>query len=62
VELIGKAVDHVMVSGLVAKELRSFYAIWRQIPAAARVNNQQKLSLAEMLKPWCRGANMAVVR
>lgn len=55
VELIGKAVDHVMVSGLVAKELRSFYAIWRQIPAAARVNNQQKLTLAEMLKPWCRG-------
>jgi len=54
-ELIGNAVDHVMVSGLVPKELRSIFAIWRQIPAAARVKHDQKLSLSELLQPWVRG-------
>ncbi|EPR8095382.1 conjugal transfer protein TraB [Pseudomonas aeruginosa] len=55
VEQLGAAVDHVMVSGTIPKELRTMTAILRQVPLPARTSADQKLGLAELLRPWCNG-------
>lgn len=55
VKRISEAVDHVMTSGLVPHELRTFTAIVRHIPRPARVSAEDSSSLVELLMPWCHG-------
>ena len=55
VKRISEAVDHVMTSGVVPLELRTFTAIMRHIPRPARVSAEDSSSLVELLKPWCHG-------
>jgi len=55
VERIGHAVDHVMVSGTIPLEYRSITAIVQHIPHPARTQADQKMSLVDLLRPWCQG-------
>lgn len=55
VERLGAAVDHVMCTNLIPQNLRSITAIARQIPRPARTHAEQRLSLAELIEPWCKG-------
>lgn len=52
IEQINNAVDHVM-SDRIAKPLRTFSAIYQQIPKPAPVHGKDAFTLAELLAPWC---------
>lgn len=53
VEQINKAVDHVM-SDRISPDLRTFSAVYQQMPKPARIGNKDTVSLAELFAPWCR--------
>ena len=55
VEQLNDAVEHVMASGVVPLELRSVTAVARQLPRPARTSAAQRVSLAELIAPWCWG-------
>ena len=55
IEQINKAVDHVM-SDRISPHLRTFSAVFSQIPKPARVSNKDSVSLAELFAPWCCAA------